>query len=649
MLVLPRAPTALRTLLPAPSGGPAPAAGPREPLASHRRIALFLVSVPILALAVIAWQHRWVSDDGFINFRVVDNIFAGHGPVFNAGERVEATTSVAWLMVLTIGHAVMPFLPVAWLAVLAGITSTVLGVISASAGAAAQWRAAGRTGLLLPAGMLVLAALPPMWDFATSGLETGLTFLWLGASFWLLSRRYAVTRAALVERPPAWRPLYSGLVIGSGALVRPDLVLIAVPLGLVWLLLSRPGWRSRLGGLFVLCTPPVGYEVFRMGYYASVVPNTALAKDAESAVWERGLAYLGDFAGRYQLAVPLLALVVAVGVPALVGRARRGDAAGAALCTAPVVGGLLDALFVVRVGGDFMHGRFLLPATFAVILPVAVVTVPRPLRLMNAAALALPLLVVLGWAVYTATSVRTPYSGVGPEGIANERNFWRGYSGHDHPVSLADYATPNRISLYALGTRLRDLANNGKGVFVSPNGPPVPVAPGHAVVGEVLNVGILGAAAGDRVFVADELSLADPIGARFPASPRARVGHAKQVPVEWELARYAAPTPRDPAGVRAARRALSCGDVHLLQEATSAPMTPGRFLRNLLVAPRLTWLRIPSNPFQAEAALCHGPDPRPALPTPASSAGTSSSFVIPRRDVPRCCRRSRRRSVRGTA
>jgi len=36
-----------------------------------------------------------------------------------------------------------------------------------------------------------------------------------------------------------------------------------------------------------------------------------------------------------------------------------------------------------------------------------------------------------------------------------------------------------------------------------------------------------------------------------------------------------APTPRDPAGVRAARRALSCGDVHLLQEATSAPMTRG--------------------------------------------------------------------------
>src|SRR5207245_8363311 len=38
---------------------------------------------------------------------------------------------------------------------------------------------------------LVLSALPPLWDFATSGLETGLTFGWLGGCQWLLARRYA--------------------------------------------------------------------------------------------------------------------------------------------------------------------------------------------------------------------------------------------------------------------------------------------------------------------------------------------------------------------------------------------------------------------------------------------------------------------------
>ena len=30
--------------------------------------------------AIMIWQRRWTSDDGFINFRVVGNILAGHGP-----------------------------------------------------------------------------------------------------------------------------------------------------------------------------------------------------------------------------------------------------------------------------------------------------------------------------------------------------------------------------------------------------------------------------------------------------------------------------------------------------------------------------------------------------------------------------------------
>ena len=50
--------------------------------------------------AIMIWQRRWTSDDGFINFRVVCNILAGHGPVFNVGERVEAFTSPLWIALL---------------------------------------------------------------------------------------------------------------------------------------------------------------------------------------------------------------------------------------------------------------------------------------------------------------------------------------------------------------------------------------------------------------------------------------------------------------------------------------------------------------------------------------------------------------------
>lgn len=56
------------------------------------------VVLPGLLLAVyvaVGWLRRFSTDDAFINFRVVKQILAGNGPVFNVGERVETTTSVA--------------------------------------------------------------------------------------------------------------------------------------------------------------------------------------------------------------------------------------------------------------------------------------------------------------------------------------------------------------------------------------------------------------------------------------------------------------------------------------------------------------------------------------------------------------------------
>ena len=42
------------------------------------------------------FARRWISDDGLIVLRTVRNLEEGNGPVFNAGERVEANTSTLW-------------------------------------------------------------------------------------------------------------------------------------------------------------------------------------------------------------------------------------------------------------------------------------------------------------------------------------------------------------------------------------------------------------------------------------------------------------------------------------------------------------------------------------------------------------------------
>src|SRR5215471_14860704 len=133
----------------------------------RRRMATLLaVMVPMILILIMGWQHRWIADDGFINFRYVDQIRHGNGPVFNAGERVEAFTSPAWLALLLGLDLVLP-LRIEWIAVVSGLALTAVGFAFAGAGSARLWRRVVGEGLTFPAGPLVFAALPPAWDFAT--------------------------------------------------------------------------------------------------------------------------------------------------------------------------------------------------------------------------------------------------------------------------------------------------------------------------------------------------------------------------------------------------------------------------------------------------------------------------------------------------
>jgi arabinofuranosyltransferase len=118
-----------------------------------------------------------MDEDAFINFRVVDQVFAGHGPVFNAGQRVEAFTSPLWLAVLVAGRAVFGnFMRIQWVAFIAGLTCALAAF---TIGACASRIGRRRNEIVLAIGLLFVAVIPVMWDFASSGLEMSLVWLWL--------------------------------------------------------------------------------------------------------------------------------------------------------------------------------------------------------------------------------------------------------------------------------------------------------------------------------------------------------------------------------------------------------------------------------------------------------------------------------------
>jgi arabinofuranosyltransferase len=61
-----------------------------------------LIALPAVVVLVLGYMRRHVSDDALILTRVVRQILAGNGPVFNVGERAEASTSTLWQWLLVL-------------------------------------------------------------------------------------------------------------------------------------------------------------------------------------------------------------------------------------------------------------------------------------------------------------------------------------------------------------------------------------------------------------------------------------------------------------------------------------------------------------------------------------------------------------------
>jgi arabinofuranosyltransferase len=472
------------------------------------------------------------------------------------------------------------------LGVLMAIIGTVLTIVAFALVALGAAALAGSLRVVsVPAGLLVLAALPPVWDFGTSGLETSMSLAWIASCFCALTMR----GRARPEPVVAWRPWPIPVLIGLGVLIRPDFALLSAAFGLMLI------WRSRrtvFGVPFAVAMAaalPLLYEVFRMGYYAALVPNTALAKSGGNI--SDGLNYLIGFAATYWLIVPLLlAAALLFAVPAR----REGVSANWVLRLGFPAAAFLHTAFVVSVGGDFMHGRFLLPAMFMFFAPVAVVPFQgwrRPIAL----ALAI-------WAGVCASTMRPQlWDGM----VTDERSIYVAYASTEVGSTLLPKnwdSAPIRVA-HAAGV---DQAR-GESYFIF-EGVPRDHIPrsGPGVVVTMVQLGVPAIAAGPDVIINDAPSLGDPIGARLilPPTQSHRVGHALK-PGIWALARYARPADSNALpGFADAEAVLRCRPVADLLSAVSEPMTPQRFLRNVMQAPRLTFLRIPSDPAEARRVLC---------------------------------------------
>ena len=433
----------------------------------------------LLALVVIVVARSWLSDDAFITLRTVDNLVHGFGARWNVADRVQTFTHPLWMIVVAIPYAVTrePYfttLALNW--ILTTIACAVLAFrISVSAASA----------FLI---LTVLALSAAFTDYATSGLENALTHALL-AVFLLV---------VLARREGNASVLPATLLASFVALARPDaFVLIAPPLALI-VLSAR---AAKPWGRFVLgLAPLIAWGAFSFAYYGFPWPNTAYAKlgsgipAIESAV--QGLRYLFESL-RHD---PLTLTAIAAGVFVAMRRRDRMERALAA-------GVVLYLVWVVKIGGDFMSGRFLTAPLFvaAAILVRGRFGSPRLVSGMVAATI-----VVGSFASRAATwnvgvlDLAKEHA-VDEHGIADERAFYLPTTGICLRLGPDGGFKSNAISAAlaakAAGPAVVRLTDRGCGMY--------------------------GYFAGPSIHVVDEWALGDSLLARLPAARNLhwRIGH----------------------------------------------------------------------------------------------------------------------------
>jgi arabinofuranosyltransferase len=287
-----------------------------------------IFGVSLFAIAVV--RSAWMSDDAYITLRTIDNFVHGYGLRWNVVERVQTFSHPLWMMLLTIPYY---FTREAYLTTLA--VSIVVSLVAVSL----LVRRIASSLETAAIGVAVLTFSKAYVEYSTSGLENPLSFLLLALFVWLWFRDR--TQGTI-------RGLW--LIAGLLMLNRLDLAVLVLPALAV--LTVRTGWQATIRHALVSLSPLIAWELFSIVYYGFPLPNTAYAKLQTGIplreLIAQGLLYLLDLVTHD----PVTALALAVCTLASLSAARR--------TTWPLAAGIgLYLCYILRIGGDFMAGRFL--------------------------------------------------------------------------------------------------------------------------------------------------------------------------------------------------------------------------------------------------------------------------------------------------
>ncbi len=472
-------------------------------LRESERWKFFLALFFLFCGFVLILRNYWVSDDAFITLRHVENFTQGFGPVFNVGERVEGFTHPLWFGILSLFR---------WLGVPAKGTAVIPGLILSFLTLYVLFfkiRPSDGSPSLNPA-VIMLIGTNAFIDFGTSGLETALSYFLL-----VLFAKF------IIEGKWRKQPFQTGLLAALLTLTRPDFglfFLLLLALYIFEFFKKRIPFKTLICFLSAPCFLVGGYQVFRMGYYASFWPNPVYAKSASSSYFSHGIKYFFDFFQRSPAGGILVFALLGIFL----------DRKNKTLLVRRLfifLAGVLHGFFVVRGGGDFMHGRFFLPSFILIAVSASGVFgrfFDKGLLTKNSCIAFVSMLFMVSLLVVPKQQ-SGEYLNYGT--IADERYFYHRNEYFPLEFFFKDMLlftdNPSAVTWKKMGKDYCQLARDSrlkiKTVFYW--------------------VGNLGFYSGKDVSILDRLGLTDPVVSRTAIAQRGRPGHEKHAPFGYLVLR----------------------------------------------------------------------------------------------------------------
>ncbi len=457
---------------------PTPAAN--EPASRLRRcVPCIPLGLLVLLYVLLLLRTAWLTDDAFITYRSVGNFVSGYGLTWNIDERVQAYTHPLWMFLVSGLFCVTA--SITFSAFFASIVSSVAAVLVFAFGVAR-----GIPQAIL--GLAILLFSKAFIDYSTGGLENPLSHLLLALFLWLYLKDPSL---------PPRRLWQLSLLAGLLVLNRMDLLLLVAP-ALAHAFWERRGLQS-LGLVLLGFVPFLAWELFSIVYYGLAFPNTAYAKlntgMPGGVLIGQGFHYLANSLHQDHVTLPAIACAV---IAAMISRqGRKVSLAG---------GIMLYMLYTIKIGGDFMSGRFFAAPLF--VAAAILVTLPlRPRFAVIGASIGVLGTLVLGLSSPNPSLLTNGDYGlkgdglVAEHGIADERGYYYIFTGLRRSHPKLGHAALQRAKTAREGTQ--------------------------TVVVNKDTLGLFGYYVGPNIHIVDLYALADPLLARLPArpNPKWRIGH----------------------------------------------------------------------------------------------------------------------------